>query len=154
MTRDLLPTAYFALVVVYHEDRFLLVHERKFGQTWYLPAGRVDAGELLADAARRETREETGIEIVLEGILRIEHTPAPDSTRLRVIFVARPAADTPPKTRPDEHSLGAGWFTLDEIAGLPLRGPEVRSICGYVARSGPVFPLDLITTEGASFTLK
>jgi phosphatase NudJ len=42
MSREPIPTWYFALVVVVSGDRFLRVHERKHGQLWYLPAGRVE----------------------------------------------------------------------------------------------------------------
>ena len=48
MSRTPSATWFFALVVVRRGDRFLLVHERKHGQTWYLPAGRVEPGETLA----------------------------------------------------------------------------------------------------------
>jgi len=41
MPREPIQTWYFALVVVRLQHRFLLVHERKHGQKWYLPAGRV-----------------------------------------------------------------------------------------------------------------
>jgi 8-oxo-dGTP pyrophosphatase MutT (NUDIX family) len=75
MPREPIPTWYFALVVVRLQHRFLLVHERKHGQNWYLPAGRVEPGESLVEAARRETLEESGVPVVIEGILRIEHTP-------------------------------------------------------------------------------
>ena len=151
MSREPIPTWYFALVVVVSGDRFLLVHERKHNQLWYLPAGRVEPGETLVEAARRETLEETGIPVVLEGILRIEHTPLGSSTRLRVIFVARPQDDTPPKSIPDEESLGAGWFSLEELERLPLRGEEVREIFQYVASGAPIYPLDAIAFEGAPF---
>ena len=42
MPREAIPTWFFAIVVVRRGDRFLLVHERKHGQLWYLPAGRVE----------------------------------------------------------------------------------------------------------------
>ncbi|MCA9712212.1 MAG: NUDIX domain-containing protein, partial [Myxococcales bacterium] len=71
MARVPLPTWTFALVVVRLGPRFLLVHERKHGGGWYLPAGRVEPGETIAAAAIRETREEAGIPIVLDGILRV-----------------------------------------------------------------------------------
>jgi phosphatase NudJ len=148
MAREPIPTWMFALVVVRQGDRFLLVHERKHGQLWYLPAGRVEPGETLAAGAVRETLEETGVPVVLEGILRVEHTPGPHGARLRVIFLARPADDTPPRTTPDAESLGAAWVRLDELDGFPLRGGEVRAWLTYVARGGMVHPLSLLTYEG------
>ena len=152
MARDPIPTWYFALVVVRFGHRFLLVHERKHGSHWYLPAGRVESGETLVEGARRETLEEAGIPIVIEGILRIEHQPFQEGqARLRIIFVARPQDDTSPKRIPDEESLGAGWFSLEELNRLSLRGEEVRQILQYVASGAPIYPLRLLTFEGAPY---
>ena len=149
MARDPIPTWYYALVVVRSGDRFLLVHERKHGQPWYLPAGRVEPGESFADAARRETLEEAGIRIEPEGVLRVEHSPAANgTTRCRVIFLARPLDDAPPKSVADHESLGAAWVRLDEIGRYRLRGEEVREWFEYVAQGGPVHPLGLLACEG------
>lgn len=152
MAREPVPTWYFVLVVVRQQQRFLLVQERKHGQLWYLPAGRVEPGETVLAAARRETLEEAGIPVVIDGILRVEHTPFPDGTaRLRVIVTAHPADDTLPKSQPDSESLRAAWLSLADFTALTLRGEEVRDICEYVARGGPVYPLHLLTVEGAPF---
>lgn len=151
MARDPIPTHYFVLVVVRLGHRFLLVHERKHGETWYLPAGRVEAGESFVEAAKRETLEEAGIPIVVEGILRVEHTPYFDMARVRVIFVARPADDTSPLKEPNEDSLEARWVSLEEMKTLNLRGDEVREVFEYVAKGAPVYPLSLLTYEGASY---
>jgi phosphatase NudJ len=152
MARQPIPTWYFALAVVRRGDRFLLVQEAKHGQLWYLPAGRAEPGEDLAATARRETLEEAGIPIVVEGILRVEHTPmVGGSARLRVIFAARPADDTAPKSVPDDESLRAAWVGLDEMSTYPLRGEEVRELCEYAARGGPVYPLSVLQREGASY---
>ena len=152
MSREPISTWCFSLVVVRLGHRFLLVHERKHGQKWYLPAGRVEQGETFADAAIRETREEAGVDIVLEGILRIEHSLAPGGARQRVIYVARPANDEPPKSIPDDETLGAAWVSLDEISQHPLRGDEVLELFRYVANGGPVYPLSVLTTEGSPWS--
>jgi 8-oxo-dGTP pyrophosphatase MutT (NUDIX family) len=143
MARDPIPMWNFALVLVRSGRRFLLVHERKHGQLWYLPAGRVEPGETFAIAAHRETREEAGVDIVLEGVLRIEHTPLPLNARMRVIFVARPADDRAPKSVPDEESLGAAWFTLDEMADLALRSDEVHDLAREVLDGALILPMSL-----------
>jgi phosphatase NudJ len=151
MSRDPIPTHSFALVIVRHPDgRFLLVQERKHGQGWYLPAGRVDPGERFVEAALRETLEESGLAVEVTGLVRIEQQPTASSQRLRVFFVARPVdPSTPPKAVADAHSLGAAWFTLDELASLPLRGDEVRAWCSAVAQGRVVVaPLSLLTDEG------
>jgi 8-oxo-dGTP pyrophosphatase MutT (NUDIX family) len=148
MAREPIPSWYFVLVVVRQDDKFLLVHERKHEQKWYLPAGRIEPRETFIQAAHRETLEETGVPIIIEGILGIQHTPILDGTaRVRFILLARPEDETPPKSEPDDESLGAAWMTLDEMREVELRGTEVLQIFHYVAGGGTVYPLHLITTE-------
>lgn len=147
--RSAIPTWFFALVVVRRGDRFLLVHERKHGQLWYLPAGRVEPGERIVDGALRETMEETGLQVRIDGVLRVEHSPSPSGARCRIFFTASPVDDRPPRAFPTHDSLGAAWVSLDELDRFPLRGDEVRAIFQYVAAGGPVYPLSLLTVEGA-----
>ncbi len=147
--REAIPSWYFALVVVRLGHRYLLVHERKHGQGWYLPAGRVEPGETILQAAERETMEEAGIPIVCEGILRVEHTPVQSGSRVRVFILARPADDTPPKSVPDEETLGAAWVSLEELSEYSLRGSEVREVISYVNQGGASMPLSFLVEEGS-----
>lgn len=65
--------------------RLLLVrrnHEPKRGQ-WSFPSGYVDAGEVLEEAAAREAKEETGLDVRIERLLG-----AYSSRGHRVIFLA------------------------------------------------------------------
>ena len=149
MAREPIPTHCFALVVVKLGRRILLVHERKHGQLWYFPAGRVEPGETFAEAARRETAEEAGIDVVLEGILRLERSLTFGGARLRAIYLARPAGDQEPKSEPDDESLEARFVTLEEMRALPLRGDEVMAWSEYVLRGGAVAPLAFFAPEGA-----
>lgn len=148
MPREAIPTWFFVVVIVRKDDKFLLVHEKKHGQKWYLPAGRIEPREDFIRAAIRETLEETGVPVAVEGILHIFHTPMFDgSARVRFIVTARPKDDAPPKSEPDEESLGAAWLTLEEIQQIPLRGNDVLQILTSVVEGMPVYPLSLISSE-------
>lgn len=150
MPRAPIPTWFFALVVVRLGERFLVVEERAPGGEHYVPGGRVEPGEDLAAAAVRETREEAGIDVALEGVLRVEHTPRPDHARVRVVFVARPKdPEAAPRATPNEHTLGARWVTLAELRALPRRGDDALFMCEAVAAGAPVAPLSLLTPENA-----
>lgn len=147
MARPPIPTWYFALAVVRMGRRFLLTQEKKYGESWSIPGGRVEMGESLANAAVREVLEETGVPIHLDGVLRVEHEATGSGARVRVIFVGSPTDDTAPKHVPDEESLGAAWLTLDEIRGLRLRGADLRALLEMVANGCPIYPLELIGRE-------
>jgi 8-oxo-dGTP diphosphatase len=58
--------------VARHDDQVLLVHERTLGgagpDQWVLPGGRVEPGELLDEAVRREVAEETGTQVAVGGL--------------------------------------------------------------------------------------
>jgi phosphatase NudJ len=148
MAKEPIPTWFFVLVVVRRASEFLVIREAKYAQGWYLPAGRVELGESFEDAAHRETMEEAGIPIVLEGILTVQHTPNVSNARVRVLFVARAADEAAPlKSHADEHSIEARWVTLEELQLLALRGPEVIDIFRWVAHGAPVYPLEMIGNE-------
>jgi ADP-ribose pyrophosphatase YjhB (NUDIX family) len=144
VSREPIPTWSFALVVVRRGDRFLLAQEKKYGQSWSIPGGRVEPGETFVAAALREVKEETGVPVKLDGILRIEHAPESGSARMRVLFIASPLDDTPPKSVPDEESLGAAWLTLDEVRTRPLRGDELADLLQSVVEGRPVYPLTVL----------
>jgi len=147
VSREAIPTWFFVLVVVRDGDRFLVIHERKHGQRYYLPAGRVEPGESLVAAALRETQEESRVQIELDGVLQVQHTPmAGQGSRVRVIFVARPRADSPAPGSTDD-SLDAAWVTLEQLDTLPLRGPEVARWFRAVASGATVYPLSLLGQE-------
>ncbi len=145
---DPVPSLFVALSIVRDGDRFLLIEEHD--GRWSLPGGRVEPKEALPTAAVRECLEESGVAIELEAIARIEHTHRPAGVRVRVYFLARPArASAEAKSAPDEHSRRAAWFTVDEVATLRLRAPEVAMAIRHAAEGRARFAdLSILSAEG------
>ncbi|MEZ6183434.1 MAG: NUDIX domain-containing protein [Planctomycetota bacterium] len=145
MARRAIPSTTYVLCVVRRGAHYLLVQERKHGQTWFLPSGGVEAGESFFDAARRETLEEAGVPIDPQGVLGCDHTwiPGPGglAIKLRVVLLCAPRADVAPKQVPDRHTLGARWVTPAEARALPLRAAEVVRWIEHVDQGGLVMPL-------------
>ena len=60
-------------VLVFDKDRVLLVkREQEPGKgRWSIPGGLLELGELLKEGARRETKEETGIDVDVDDLLDV-----------------------------------------------------------------------------------
>lgn len=87
--------------VVERDGKFLFVEEFKAGQhVFNQPAGHLEANETLAQAALRETLEETAWDVELTGVVGIYLYTAPSNgvTYQRICFAARPAPPPRPRT--------------------------------------------------------
>jgi 8-oxo-dGTP diphosphatase len=109
--------------VVLRDDvgRYLLVQEKKqkaYG-LWNLPAGWVDDNESISDAAVREAREETGLNVQIIGDKPINTEELPGIHRTLYAYHAKIVSGEL-KVQEDE-ILAAGWFTLPEIQDLNER---------------------------------
>jgi ADP-ribose pyrophosphatase YjhB (NUDIX family) len=63
-------------VAVTNDAGEVLLIRRSDNENWALPGGAVDLGESLAQAAVRETREETGVDCQITGLSGIYTDPA------------------------------------------------------------------------------
>lgn len=110
------PDVTVATVVV-AEGRLLCVEERANGRlVLNQPAGHLEPDESLAEAALRETREETGWDVRLTGFVGAYQWKAPESGRhyLRFAFAAEPVRHDP--ARPlDDGIVQALWMTPGEL---------------------------------------
>ena len=127
-----------AAAIVQRDNRFLVVEERIRGvHVINQPAGHVDDGESIVDAAVRETLEETAWQLVPRYLLGtyLWRNPANGQSILRVAIVGD-VVNHDPRRRLDVPVVAAHWMTREELLAQPerLRSPLVmRCIDDYLA---------------------
>ena len=133
--------------VIESDGRFLLVEESTpEGLVFNQPAGHLEADESLLAAALRETREETGYEVALDGVLgmALYTSPANGVTYHRTTFYGRALHRIKGATL-DPDITAVHWLTPEEIHARSdrMRSPLViASVQQYLA--GQRWPLEVI----------
>lgn len=144
-SRQWLPRVTVA-TVVFDDGRYLLVEEvAEAGlPVFNQPAGHLEPGETLAEAARRETLEETGWEVELEALLgaSLLTNTLTGITYYRTSFLARPIRQRFPTSR-EPGVLGARWLDYEAVLANRerLRSESVLATIEQ-HRSGRRFPLE------------
>ncbi len=111
-------------VVLDDEDRVLLVGQHRYtldAYSWEIPEGGVPEGESALDGARRELREETGVEAdEWREIVRF-HLSNSISDEAGVLFVARARSHGAASPDPSEE-LAIRWEPFDEALAMTTDG--------------------------------
>jgi 8-oxo-dGTP diphosphatase len=68
-----------ALVFVVKDDAVLLVKQNYGKRYWSLPGGMVESGESVDQAAIREVKEETGLDIRVKRVVGLYSKPSKDA---------------------------------------------------------------------------
>ncbi len=145
-----LPHVTVATVVV-KNDQFLFVEEAPDGRTVInQPAGHLEQGESLTQAAVRECLEETAWEVRLTGFLGVTvyYAKTNGITYIRHTFVAEPIKHYP-EQQLDSGINAALWLTQEELAQKSdqLRSPLVlEAVKRY--QNGAILPLSAVSSFG------
>jgi 8-oxo-dGTP diphosphatase len=90
------PTADILIELDGHPGALVFIERKNYPVGLAIPGGFVDEGEFVSDAAIREAKEETGLDIELVELFHVYSDPARDTRKHTVstVFIAR-ASGTP-----------------------------------------------------------
>lgn len=109
----------YVSTVVEYENKFLLVKEVKkqcYGK-WNLPSGHVEENEYIFDAAVREVKEETNMDVKLDGVIAVYNNMFEGTFCISFVFASK--INECNEIKFDEKEIKeVKWFTLDEIKNM------------------------------------
>ena len=127
-------------VIVERNGKYLFVRENTDqGIRLNQPAGHVEQGETLAQAAYRETLEETGYKVTLSGFVSLSSYTAANNgtTYFRATFSAKDAKQLPNATL-DPEIIEPVWLSREELEQQRLiwRSPLVGDVIDQCIKHG------------------
>lgn len=159
MKRHFTATAF----IVDSQNRTLLLWHKRLGR-WMPPGGHVSDDETPEETAKRECKEETGLDVEIFGdvqhdlfaenpsegkMLRkpiamlLENIPAsevrdePAHQHMDFLFIARPVDERQLPTLAEEEGRELRWFTREEIASLDDSSEIFSNVQTYIMRILP-----------------
>ena len=139
-------TTLFVSTVVVKDGKLLVVQEGKnnYGQlgTWNFPAGHVEPGEGLVEAAVREAKEESGYTVAIDGVLSVLLKNTDSGMSLVVFFLGHIADDSPVVREAGIQQVD--FVSLEDLEKLDLRFPNDMLEPARRALAGKSYPPDII----------
>jgi ADP-ribose pyrophosphatase YjhB (NUDIX family) len=130
-------------VVVVNDAGDVLMIRRSDNDNWAVPGGAIDLGESMTEAAVRETREETGIECRITGLVGIYTDPKhvilyTSNGEVRQEFsILLTGVEVSGQPTPSSESSEVRWVAREDVAGYQLDRSMRLRIGHYLAgRSG------------------
>jgi len=103
-------------IIIAYGGGIVLIRRKNPPYGWALPGGFVDYGESVEQAAVREAKEETNLEVQGLTLLGVYSDPArdPRGHTISTVFTARGSGDL----RGQDDAAAAAVFTLDNLPDL------------------------------------
>jgi 8-oxo-dGTP pyrophosphatase MutT (NUDIX family) len=124
------PTLIGVRALIVRDSAVLLIRHRSGKQLWSLPGGGVERSERLAEAARREAYEETGVPIRVERLLGVYDRFGDRISNYVIVFVCKAFGEPCP---PQSLEIAeARFFPLDRLPAGAEAGTR-RRVNEYLA---------------------
>lgn len=107
--------------VILDDDGRLLVVRRRHPPSqdlWSLPGGRVEPGESLIDAVKREVFEETGLAVSVGDVVGVVEIPAGGDVVYDVTDFAATVVGDPAVLLAGDDATDVAWVTRDDLGSL------------------------------------
>lgn len=111
------PSLAVDIIIINEDGRIVLIERKNPPYGWALPGGFVDYGETLVDAAIREAKEETCVDVKILESLGVYDDPKRDPRQhvISAVFIAT-AFNQTPKAADDAKNLNV--YSLDDLPEL------------------------------------
>jgi ADP-ribose pyrophosphatase YjhB (NUDIX family) len=129
------------VVVVSGANEILMIRRSDNGN-WAVPGGAIDLGESLTRAAVRETREETGIDCEITGLVGIYTDPrhvilytsdGEARQEFSIVLTARPVGG---ELTPSDESAEVRWVGRTEVLSHEMDRSMRRRLADYLDQKG------------------
>lgn len=117
---------------------YLLRNDPRHPGTWGLPGGKIDAGETLIDAIKRECQEEMGAMPVYNRLVPLEKFTSADSGFVYHTFFCSVSEEFTPSLN-DEH---LGWAWIDAGHWPKPMHPGLWSTLNFDAVKNKIFVIE------------
>jgi ADP-ribose pyrophosphatase YjhB (NUDIX family)/uncharacterized protein (DUF952 family) len=132
---DLITPKIGANAAVFDDRGRILLVQREDNRLWCLPSGHVDLGETIAEAAVRETEEESGIIVEPGRVVGIYSDPRAGlriglGLRYHIVNIVIACRQTGGVLRPSDETPDVGWFDPDDLPPcVPSHYQRIADAC-------------------------